>query len=76
MANFIQTQLDATMQEIKAINAQFKLTREALEAAEKRNDEHSATFWKNQERILCDKADEVWGLYCLIEEYQKKTVKH
>ena len=72
MTNFINTQREAVMQEVRNINAQFKHTREAREAAEERNDEQSVAFWFNQEKNLCNKAEEVWGLLEVIDAYIEK----
>ena len=71
MTNFIETQRDAVFQEIKNINAQFKHTREAAEAADAQGDEQASKFWHDRCLELCDKADEVWGLLDVIEKYME-----
>lgn len=69
MTNFIETQREAVMQEIRNINAQFKYTREAEEAAEAAGDEQASTFWHKRCLELCDEADKVWGLLETIDKY-------
>ena len=69
MNDFITTQRQAVMQEIKTINREFKYAREAYEYAQANNDEQIMAYWKNVERNICERADKVWGLLDTIDAY-------